>query len=863
MGFRTAVIGLIVTASLVLTGPSSTSVAAAGPTAERFNLVTLAGVLPGDGRVATLAQLRFPTQLAFDLAGNLLITDTHGSSIRRVDRRSHVIRSIAGSPLVFNTVLADGSPAASAGVFTQGVAVDFRGDVFFTDWNSGSIRKVDVLTGLASTVFTNGHNLTGLAFDQGNLYFVDQRVQTIGMIKAGDDHLIHPGAVAVVVAGGGAGLNDGGRPTAGALTGLGEGTVIAFDAGHRLLIPERRPHYRLRRVAPGLSGTVNGSSDEVITTIAGNGSPTLTTDGGPATASALQPSSAAVAPNGDIYVSDLGNAVIRRIDHVSGVIFTVVGSPGVLGDAGDGGPASSALLRHPTGALFGPDGRLYFSDDFNHRVRVVDLASGKIRSVAGRSLGDGGAAGNATLNDALGVDWTAAGEMVIADRLDYRVRKLAGGGALTTIAGFGDSSPRPSPAQLNEGGAALQAMVQNVTDVAIDRAGNVFTAEARLGKVRRVDHRTGLMTTIATGLQYPDSLAFGSDGSLYIAAGGDGGSIGAVVYRVTPGSDGTVDANGDGETTTAVIGTGNYGFGGDGGPASAADLSFIDWMSLGRDGNLYLVVDDPVSGLNCCVRMVRPGAAGVFSGSPSETIVTIAGRLGAGFASDGDGGSATAAAIFPAAVAAAGDGSVYVSDVAAQTIRRIDPSTRRIGAVAGNGHEAPGLDGPALTSPLAGVNVPFVDPSGNVGFTSIDRIRVLASAARVAVERSGDGGGEGDRSGDAVVISVQPQFDVHRLEQSSFRVQAIDPASGEPVSASLAPRSTRVSGARLTLSFDQSSLEQFFDSDHRLNLRALGRTIEGRYVSGLTFINPQSTGGEGGGGGAGKRHPGPTVEEAD
>jgi uncharacterized protein (TIGR03437 family) len=167
----------------------------------------------------------------------------------------------------------------------------------------------------------------------------------------------------------------------------------------------------------------------IITTIAGDGFVGYSGDGGQATNATLDlPVSLAVDPAGDIYISDQGNNVVRKVSP-TGVITTVAGT-GAIGTGGDGGPATKATFDNPAGVALDAAGNLYIIDVGNCRLRVM-LTTGIIQTVAGNGgcgySGDGGPATNAELNDPRSVAVGTFGDVYIADFSNNRVRQLTPG----------------------------------------------------------------------------------------------------------------------------------------------------------------------------------------------------------------------------------------------------------------------------------------------------------------------------------------------------------------------------------------------------------------------------------------------------
>ncbi len=334
---------------------------------------------------------------------------------------SFTISTIAGNGV--QGYSGDGAPATSAELFNpRGIASDPAGNVYFCDFNNNRVREVTtagIITTVAGTGVAgyNGDNIPGtsaqlnspyrVALDAaGNLYISDSGNNRIRMLS--------PNGIITTVAGNGSRSysGDGGSALSASLDYPEDavvdapGNIYIADSGNNLI----------RKV------DTNGN----ITTIAGNGSPGYSGDGGPATqASLFVPVSLALDPGGNLFFSDQGNNVVRKVD-IGGNITTFAGS-GVYGFGGDGGPATNAAFNSPAGVALDAAGNLYIVDDANNSLRAV-LADGTIITVAGNgtagSGGDGGPATSAELNQPLSVAVGTFGDVYIADYLNDRVRHL-------------------------------------------------------------------------------------------------------------------------------------------------------------------------------------------------------------------------------------------------------------------------------------------------------------------------------------------------------------------------------------------------------------------------------------------------------
>ena len=271
-------------------------------------------------------------------------------------------------------------------------------------------------------------------------------------------------------------------------------TGVAVDATGNLFIADSLNH-RIRRV----------DTNQVITTVAGGGrgSPGFGGDSGPAFAALLNnPTGVAVDALGNVFVADYFNHRIRRVDP-QGIIHTHAGN-GVGGYAGDGGPATVAHLHYPAGVAVDPAGNLFIADSGNNRIRCV-APGGLITTVAGNGgaggggQGDGGPATNAVLYAPLGVGLNARGDLFIADTSNNHVRRVDAQGIITSVAGGGSGT---------DGGLGANAFLYHPRGVACDPFGNLYIAEYGLHRVRRIGP-DGIITTFA--------------GNGALAAAGDGG----------------------------------------------------------------------------------------------------------------------------------------------------------------------------------------------------------------------------------------------------------------------------------------------------------------------------------------------------
>ena len=273
---------------------------------------------------------------------------------------------------------------------------------------------------------------------------------------------------------------------------LGEPFMCAFDVQGNLYVSDGRNH-TVRRV---------DQSSATIVTVAGNGSEGYSGDGGPATQATFnQLYSLQVDANGDIYIIDRLNAVIRKVDASTGIVTTVAGT-GEQGYRGDGGPGAQAQFREPNDCFLDGRGGLLIADIQDQRIRRLDLTSGTITTFAGNGEkvrgGDGLPATEASILGARAVCMDSKGNTYIAEREGNGVRKVDANGIMSTFAGTGDRG------YTGDGGPALTATWGAPKAIRCDSQDNVIVVDTENHAIRRIDASTGIVTTIAGGHQGDD-----------------------------------------------------------------------------------------------------------------------------------------------------------------------------------------------------------------------------------------------------------------------------------------------------------------------------------------------------------------------
>jgi sugar lactone lactonase YvrE len=326
-----------------------------------------------------------------------------------------------------------------------------------------------------------------------------------------------------------------------------------------------------------------------ITTIAGSDTPGAPGTGGPALQAELgYLQSLAVDSSGDLYFADFGGGVVWKLTAATNTVSVAAGTPGIVGTYfGEGGQATKAILGNPSSVALDSAGDLFISDGSNARVYKVAAQTGIITTYAGGSrnyqypaFGDGGPATQAVLGGPQGITLDSAGNLYIADAGVNRVRKVnATTGIITSVAGATGATA------LGDGGLATAAML-SPENMAFDASGNLYIVDGFNDRIREVNAKTGIITTVAgTGIDGfggdggpatsapigPYSIAISASGAIYFS------NIDNTIREFVPGSN-----------IATIAGTGYRGFTGDGGPARMAEFCGVAGLALDKTGNLYI-----------------------------------------------------------------------------------------------------------------------------------------------------------------------------------------------------------------------------------------------------------------------------------
>lgn len=623
----------------------------------------------GDGGPATAAELESPEGLAVDASGNVYISDSGSNSIREVLVSSGNIQTIAGGNAA-SAYGGDGGPAVNAQLSNPiGIALDASGNLYIADAGNYVIREINASTGNISTIAGNNTLGAGYAGDGG---------------PATSAQLTAPFGVAVD----------------------GNGNVYIADRGAAVV----------REVT---------ASTGVISTVAGNGTIGYSGDGGPATSAQLAaPFDVTVDAAGNVYITDFNNSVVREILASNGFIQTVAGS-GTYGFSGIGGPATSAQMAWPFGIAVDGNGNLYVADLANYVVWEVLASNGNMPIFAGNLIagnplpaysGDGFLSVDAEINQPLGFNLDASGNLLIADSYNDAVRVVSGqNGTIQTVVGNGTYG------YSGDGGPAGNAQLAYPTSVISDAAGDLFIADQDNQAIRVVVAASGNIQTIAGNgtagysgdggpassamLSYPQDLKLDASGNIFFTDSGNNAIREILV------SNGNIQTIAGGNATGA--------FAGDGGPATSAQLYNPNGLFIDGSGNIFFADSQ-----NNVVREIL---------ASNGNIQTVAGTGGT-YGYSGDGGPATSALLdFPSAVFVDASGNIFICDSYNAVVREVVASTGNIQTVAGTDtFDFSGDGGPALAASLY---YPFYiapAPGGSYFIGETSRIRQVTPNATPA-----------------------------------------------------------------------------------------------------------------------------------
>lgn len=641
---------------------------ALAPIQISYTIQTVAGSSAvGDGGPALSAALNDAEGVAVDAAGNVFVADAADHRVRKITVDGN-ISTVAGDG--FPGFRGDGGPGVAARLNTPyGVVVDHTGTLYIADLGNNRIRKVTpdgVITTVAGTASLLAPR--NVAVDlSGTLFISEFGGARVRRMRAG-------GVLEIVAGTGTAGFAGDGGPASAAQ--LSYPTGLALDAAGNLYIADSSNH-RIRKVAGG-----------VITTVLGTGTP-----GADFPTQLNLPTSVVVDHSGNLFVSDSGNQRIQQLT-IAGTINTLPGSgrdlaldsagnlfiasgpqvirvppslaiqtlagDGSYGFRGDGGAATSARLNGPVAVALSSSGELFIADQKNFRIRTVSNA-GVISTAAGDGTAGSGAG---ELSFPSGVAISGFGTVYLSDQNNDRIQQLTADGAPITLAGTG------APGFNGDGLPAIATQLFSPRAITLAGDGALYFVDAGNTRVRAF-HAGGTISTVATIAA--GGVAADNAGNVYISD--------IALHRVV-----RVDSSG---LMSVIAGTGTAGFGGDGGPATSAQLNAPGGLAIDAGGSLYIADTG-----NHRIRMV----------GRDSVIATIAGTGTPDF--DGDRGPALSAALSsPVGLALDTLGNLYVADTGNNRVRMLtaDPvageQTEPLGIV----NAASMLSGPVVAGEIVSI----------------------------------------------------------------------------------------------------------------------------------------------------------------
>lgn len=560
----------------------------------------------------------------------------------------------------------------------------------------------------------------GVAVDSsGNYYIAAYNQQRVFKVNTS-------GTLTVVAGTGAQGYSGDGIVGGAGNASLYHPTSVAVDATGNVYIADQY-NCAIRKV-----DTAN-----TITTIAGiAGACGFGGDGGKGTlANLYYPAGVAVDTFGNLFIGDYDNCRIRKVILSTDIISTYAGN-GTCGYSGDNGAATSAELYLPEGVAVDSSGNLYIADTDNYVIREVTKSNGKIATIAGNHTagfsGDGGTATSAEMNQVFQLAVNSGGTLVtFADYYNQRVRQFTVGGNINTVAGTGTAG------FTGDGTAATSADLYYPEGVAVTSTGSVYVGDSNNFRVRLFTVGGNINTVAGNGsptvetqlnnaapqgivLQYPYGLANDAAGNVYVAE-----SHNYMVRELAHSSD----------LVSFFAGDGTYGYTGDGGAATSAEMTYDYGVAKDSSGNVY-VTDT----YNHIIRIVNSaGVINTFAGTPQR----------AGF--NGDGGPATSALLYyPEGVAVDSKGNVYIADTDNDVIRKVSAGT--ITTVAGLANRAGylGDGGPATAAELNQPDAVAVDSAGNIFIADYYNCRIREVSAVTGNINTVAGNGTCGFTGDGV-----------------------------------------------------------------------------------------------------------------
>jgi sugar lactone lactonase YvrE len=485
------------------------------PGGNVYTIAGTAGVAGSTDGTGVAALFNLPQGITVDAAGNIYVSDTNNSTIRKITAGG-VVSTLAGA--AGQTGGADGAGASARFSYPFGLAADALGNIYVADFDNDAVRKVTPggsVTTLAGSAGTSGsvdgqgsaarfNHPEAVSVDAaGNVYVIDTSNQTVRMITAGGSVTTLAGMPSI------GGRADGTGAAArffypGGIASTSSGSVYVADTGN---------HAIRAMASPG-----------VVTTLAGGAGQMGSVDGTGAQALFAYPYGLAVDGAGNLFIADSGNNTIRKAT-ATGAVTTFAGSAGPLGGSADGSGAA-ARFSSPSGMAVDASGNIFVADAGNSTIRKIS-AGGAVTTFAGTAGSAGSSDGTgaaARFNAPEGVAVDAVGNVYVADTRNDTIRKITAGGTVTTLAGVAGQTGTGD-------GAGGSARFNGPCAVAVDILGNVYVADFFNATIRAIN-TSNTVTTLAGSAGHvgfadgagavarfnqPYGLAIDGSGNLYVA----------------------------------------------------------------------------------------------------------------------------------------------------------------------------------------------------------------------------------------------------------------------------------------------------------------------------------------------------------
>jgi trimeric autotransporter adhesin len=646
-------------------------------TAQQGQINTVVGGGPNN-IPAVDSNVSGPNQVALDSSGNYYLADYSQNQVFKVNRSTGILTVVAGNGIPGYS--GDGVPGGAAQAMVNGptgVTVDNNDNVYIADKFNCVIRKVDTTDTITTVVGTQGSCQYDGDGSPATSYSINQPQQ------------------------------------------------LAVDSSGNVFIADFS-NSRIRKL------TV---STGAISTVAGNGGSAAYCANGTAPTSCSLGNTPSVAVDSveNIYFTDFNECVLYKINHITLEVVTLAGVGGTCGYSGDGNAATSAEISPEFGqlAVSSTGQQVWLADGNNQRIRLV-IPGGNINTVAGNGSqgysGDGGKAIAASLDNALGIAADNVADLFIGDFDNDRVREVPCSlGSLSgtctppsgdtdddiyTVAGNGNAYQT----SLVNGLSATGVTLSFPDGVLADPSDNIFLSDEDNDYVREALNSNDDINLFAgdgmfvysgdngpatsAGLNNPAGLSRDAAGNIFIADAGN-----SIIRKV----------NTSGIITTVAGTPITFGYSGDGGPATSAQLSFPSDVFVDNYGNMFIADSG-----NDVIREVVCATTGALSCTPpagktTGYIYTVAGNSNYGGTYTGDGGPATSAGLnLPSSVAVDGAGNLYIADEDNCRIREVNAVSAIINTIAGDGECWFTGDGPAVENSLDFPEAVRVDANGNV-----------------------------------------------------------------------------------------------------------------------------------------------------